>query len=47
MSKKNIQKRAAYAAKQEEKAQKTFRNICIALAIGAVAFIGIYMYALS
>lgn len=47
MSKKSNAKRAAYAAKQEEKARKTFRNICIALAVCAVLFIGAYVYALS
>lgn len=47
MSQKRKNKRAAFEARQEEKANKVFKYVCGALAVGAVVLLVAYMYMLS
>lgn len=47
MSQKRKNKRAAFEARQEEKANKVFKYVCAALFVGAIILLGAYMYMLS
>lgn len=44
MSQKRKNKRAAFEARQEEKANKVFKYLCCALLAGAIVLLAAYMY---